>query len=79
MSFADFSEESLLNQLRYGWANRAEIRERLERVIPVLSKETAKSAEIIAAIDRGDDIRATIQRLKEQGQYAVTSRQVGNG
>jgi polysaccharide pyruvyl transferase WcaK-like protein len=79
ISFADFSEEALLNHLRYGWSNRAEIRQRLEKVIPVLTKETAKSAEIIAAIDRGDDIRATIRRLKDQGQYAVTSRQVGNG
>lgn len=79
MSFADFSEEGLLNQLRYGWNNRAAIRERLREVIPVLSRETAKSAEIIAAIDRGEDIRATVRRLKEQGQYAVTSRQVGNG
>jgi polysaccharide pyruvyl transferase WcaK-like protein len=79
MSFDDFSENALLEQLRYGWSNREAIRERLAQVIPVLSRETAKSAEIIAAIDRGEDIRATVQRLKEQGQYAVTSRQVGNG
>lgn len=79
MSFADFSEESLLEQLRYGWNHRDAIRERLREVIPVLSRETAKSAEIIAAIDRGEDIRETVRRLKEQGQYAVTSRQVGNG
>jgi polysaccharide pyruvyl transferase WcaK-like protein len=79
MSFADFSEGALLEQLRYGWSNRGAIRERLTKVIPVLSRETAKSAEIIAAIDRGEDIRATVKRLKEQGQYAVTSQQVGNG
>ena len=74
LSFADFSEESLLKQLRYGWSNRQAIRQQLEKVIPVLSQETARSAEIIAAIDRGDDIRATIKRLKSQGQYAVTAR-----
>jgi len=79
MSFADFSENALLEQLRYGWSNRSAIRERLAKVIPVLSRETAKSAEIIAAIDRGEDIRATVKRLKGQGQYAVTSHQVGNG
>lgn len=79
MSFADFSEESLLQQLRYGWSNRGAIRDRLRDVIPVLSRETAKSAEIIAAIDRGEDIRATVRHLKEQGQYAVSSRQLGNG
>jgi hypothetical protein len=79
MSFGDFSESALLEQLRYGWSNRSAIRERLTQVIPVLSRETAKSAEIIAAIDRGEDIRATVKRLKEQGQYAVTSQQVENG
>lgn len=78
MSFADFSEDALLAQLRYGWSNRAEIRSQLSRVIPVLARETAKSAEIVAAINRGEDIGATIRRLKEQGQYAITSRQVAN-
>jgi polysaccharide pyruvyl transferase WcaK-like protein len=74
LSFADFSEESLLKQLKYGWDNRVAIKEQLKKVIPVLSQETARSAEIIAAIDRGEDIRATITRLKEMGQYAVTER-----
>lgn len=74
MSFADFSEEGLLQQLRYGWSNRDAIRERLREVIPVLSRETAKSAEIIAAIDRGEDIRATVRRLKDAGQYALGGR-----
>ena len=74
LSFADFSEEALLKQLKYGWDNRVAINEQLKKVIPVLSQETARSAEIIAAIDRGEDIRATITRLKEMGQYAVTER-----
>lgn len=74
MSFADFSENKLLDKLRYGWSNRNFIRERLTKVIPILSRETAKSAEIIAAIDRGEDIRSTIKRLKDQGQYALTSQ-----
>jgi polysaccharide pyruvyl transferase WcaK-like protein len=73
ISFADFSEESLLAQLKYGWLNRGSIRERLREVIPVLSRETAKSAEIIAAIDRGEDIRTTIRRLKDEGQFALAA------
>jgi polysaccharide pyruvyl transferase WcaK-like protein len=79
MSFADFSEETLLQQLRYGWSHRSDIRAQLAQVIPVLSRETAKSAEIVAAIDRGEEIQTTISRLKQQGQYALTSRQVANG
>jgi polysaccharide pyruvyl transferase WcaK-like protein len=79
MSFNDFTEEGLLQQLRYGWSKREEIRAQLRSVIPVLSRETAKSAEIVAAINRGEDIRATVRRLRAEGQYAVTSREVGNG
>lgn len=79
MSFADFSEEALLGQLRYGWERRSEIRERLLQVIPVLSKETARSAEIVAAIHRGEDPKLTLRRLKTQGQYAVSSGNVANG
>jgi len=71
ISFAEFSEAKLLEQLRYGWNNRGTIREKLREVIPVLSRETAKSAEIIRAIDQGEDIRNTILSLKQQGQYAV--------
>jgi polysaccharide pyruvyl transferase WcaK-like protein len=79
MSFADFSEETLLNTLRYGWARRAEIREKLARVVPVLSKETARAAEIVAAINKGEDFRRVLRDLKAQGQYALTSRQAANG
>ncbi len=78
MSFADFSEEALLNQLRYGWSKRKEIRESLSQVIPVLSKETARSAEIVAAINRGEDFRAVLRNLKAQGQYAVQTRRAAN-
>jgi N-acetylglucosaminyldiphosphoundecaprenol N-acetyl-beta-D-mannosaminyltransferase len=79
MSFADFSEEALLNQLRYGWSKRQEIKQQLSKVVPLLSKETARSAEIVAAINRGEDCRAVLRALKAEGQYAVTSRQVSNG
>lgn len=73
MSFADFSQENLLKVLRYGWERRDPIRERLEQVIPILSAETAKSAEIVAAINRGEDVLGTIKRLKNMGQYALRS------
>jgi polysaccharide pyruvyl transferase WcaK-like protein len=79
MSFGDFTEERLLEQLRFGWSHREAIRGQLRKVIPVLSHETAKSADIVAAINRGEDIRATVRRLRAEGQYAVTSRQASNG
>jgi polysaccharide pyruvyl transferase WcaK-like protein len=79
MSFADFSEDALLTQLRYGWSKRQEIKQQLTKVIPVLSNETARAAEIVAAINRGEDFRAVLRALKAEGQYAVTSKQVSNG
>jgi polysaccharide pyruvyl transferase WcaK-like protein len=79
MSFADFSEEALLAKLQYGWSRRRDIRQQLEKVIPVLSKETGKSAEIVAAINRGEDYKEVLRALKQQGQYAITSRQAVNG
>lgn len=73
MSFADFSKDSLVKMLRYGWENRVAVRDTLKQVIPILSDETAKSAEIVAAINRGEDILGTIQRLKNMGQYALSA------
>ncbi len=64
VSFNEFSEERLLQQLRYGWQNRIAIRERLREVIPLLTKETSRAAEIVAAIDRGEDFRVKLRELK---------------
>lgn len=68
MSFADFSKESLLDKLTYGWNTRAETKKQLEQVIPTLSLETAKSAEIVAAIDRGEDYLEVLNKLK-RGEF----------
>lgn len=73
MSFADFSKDSLVAMLRYGWENRVAVKDTLRQIIPILSDETAKSAEIVAAINRGEDILGTIQRLKNMGQYALSA------
>jgi len=64
ISFSDFSKNALLEKLKYGWDNRKEIKTQLEKVIPILSKETAKSAKIVAAIDRGEDYLQTLRDLK---------------
>lgn len=79
LSFAEFSDEALLDHLHYGWSNRAQIRQRLEAVIPILSRETARSAEVVAALHRGEDFRAKLRELKRQGQYAVSAHSAANG
>lgn len=64
MSFANFSKDGLLKQMQYGWDNRSEIKKQLEKIIPQLSLETAKAAEIVASIDRGEDFLQTLRKLK---------------
>jgi polysaccharide pyruvyl transferase WcaK-like protein len=73
MSFANFSKETLLDKLNYGWNNRSEIRKQLTNIIPTLSEETAKSAEIVAAIDRGEDFRAVLRELKTKQPQKLVS------
>lgn len=70
LSFSDFSEDSVLEKLRYGWSHRAEIKEQLKKVIPILTDETAKAADIVAAIHRGEDFRALIKQKREAGSFA---------
>jgi polysaccharide pyruvyl transferase WcaK-like protein len=70
LSFSDFSEESLLEKLRYGWSHRAEIKEQLKKVIPILTNETAKAADIVAAIHRGEDFKSVIKQKREAGSFA---------
>lgn len=64
LSFADFSKDALLTKLKFGWENRNKIKSQLEKVIPGLALETAKSAEIVAAIDKGGDFLKVIRDLK---------------
>lgn len=77
LSFAEFSENSILEKLRFGWASRAPVKEQLSRVIPTLSQETAKAADIVAAIHRGDDFRALIREKRNEGSYAWKSASNG--
>jgi polysaccharide pyruvyl transferase WcaK-like protein len=65
LSFSDFSKESLLSQLNYGWDTRKEVREKLTAIIPKLALETAKAAEIISAIDQGKDYLKVLTELKK--------------
>lgn len=72
LSFADFSKDSLLAKLDLGWLNRAKTRSQLEKIIPNLSLETAKSAEIVAAIDRGEDYLRVLGNLRENSFNSTT-------
>lgn len=70
LSFSEFSEGSLLEKLRYGWTHRKDIRDQLAKVIPILKAETAKAADVVAAIHRGEDFKAVIREKREAGSFA---------
>jgi polysaccharide pyruvyl transferase WcaK-like protein len=63
MSFADFSEDALVEHIRRGWQERGPLRERLNERIPIQQARAKKAAELVAAIHRGEDIDAAFARL----------------
>jgi polysaccharide pyruvyl transferase WcaK-like protein len=60
LSFDDFTEEKLAAHILRGWNERARIRAALEQRIPPLARLAARSADLIAAMDRGEDLDAAI-------------------
>ena len=75
MSFNDFSAETIYRHLIRGWNDRAKIKENLKQHIPFLLAEADKAAQLVAAIDRGEDPGSVIRRLST-GQTASSSRAV---
>ena len=63
MSFDDFSAEGLSRNIIGAWEKRQSIRTSLIARIPVLQREANKAAELVAALDRGEDLDKTITRL----------------
>jgi len=64
LSFDNFSEESIASHVLNSWHNRKQIRAQLESVIPKLKRESFKAAQLVAALDRGEDLDKTLQHLK---------------
>lgn len=64
LDFEDFSVDALAGHIVGAWRDRAEIRAHLERVLPDLERQSRVPAELIAALDRGEDLDAAIARLQ---------------
>ncbi|HQQ60347.1 MAG: hypothetical protein GX634_08405 [Lentisphaerae bacterium] len=55
LSFDDFTADNLRRHLLRGWHDRAELSAALKARIPVLQAKAARSAELVAALDQGDE------------------------
>lgn len=67
LSFDDFTEEKLADHILRGWNERARIRATLEQRIPSLARLAARSADLVAALDRGEDLDAALQMWPGRG------------
>lgn len=67
LDFADFSADALARHMLDGWRDRATLRAHLHRVMPALQAEAHRPAELIAAMDRGDDLDAAIRGFSTPG------------
>lgn len=64
LGFEDFSEENVCRHLLAGWEKRSAIRSHLVQFIPPLQRKARQPAELVAALDRGEDLDAAIARIK---------------
>ena len=64
LGFEDFSVDALVAHVLKAWRGRAGLRAHLARTIPALQAEARKPAELVAAIDRNEDLDAAVARLQ---------------
>ncbi len=72
LSFNDFSAETVSKHILGGWAEREMMRSTLRQCIPGLIQEADKAAELVAAIDRGEDPASAIRRIDQPRTSAET-------
>ncbi len=65
LGFESFSADALTAHILAAWRDRAAVRAHLGRVMPALEREARVPAELVAAMDRGEDLDAAIARLRD--------------
>lgn len=70
ITFKDFSENTFAEFLLKGWEQRDQIRAVLEQVVPINKLRALMAANLVAALDRGEDVGAAIRRLSSDIQTA---------
>jgi len=63
MGFEEFSEEHLVRHVLRAWDKRAEMREELTEKMPKLQAKAEQASELVACMDRGDDLDDAYRRL----------------
>ena len=67
LSFDNFSEDALASAITAAWQERKTIHQTLLDVIPRLKRRANLAAQLVLALDRGDDIAKTLQTLRVGG------------
>ena len=70
MYFNDFSVDNLIAHILRGWADRPKMRKHLEKVIPSLRLEALKASELVASLNRGENVKAAIANLNQMHTLA---------
>jgi polysaccharide pyruvyl transferase WcaK-like protein len=65
LGFEDFSEESLVRHILKGWENRSIIKSHLQQSIPPLRRKANKPAELVAALNSGEDMNTAFARVQK--------------
>jgi polysaccharide pyruvyl transferase WcaK-like protein len=68
ITFKDFSEATFAEFLLKGWEQRDQIRSVLERIVPINKRRALMAANLVAALDRGEDVGAAIRRVSSEIQ-----------
>ena len=63
LPFDRFSKASMVEHLLTGWQERGAIRAALEQHVPINKRRARKAADLIAALDRGENLDQTLIRL----------------
>ncbi|MDD4870169.1 MAG: polysaccharide pyruvyl transferase family protein [Kiritimatiellae bacterium] len=65
LGFEDFSEDSLVRHILTGWEKRSIIKSHLQQSIPPLREKANKPAELVAALNSGEDMDTAFARVQK--------------
>jgi polysaccharide pyruvyl transferase WcaK-like protein len=74
LTFEGFSSETVSQHILKAWEERKKIKNTLENIIPKLKNEALKAAELVFALDQGEDISSAIQRLNQRSELKIANQ-----
>lgn len=64
LDFERFSAQRLEEQLRHAWDDRRQVQQTIVERMPIMQEKAKWAAELVAAIDRGEQVAAAIDRYE---------------